>query len=197
MSYGPDAFIKTNADGSYVTFDFNGKQMPVISDETYKELWDKAKGNYTNYARKYLGSTLSFVKSQAFEYQCTQVVGKEGAGYISKAIALGTIKHPELDVVKDNPWYTSVPTVLPNFKTETDEINTYDKLTSKGQFNTGSGDDATNLFVNIIASGYSGDGTSSRADTVATVSNTWGATQVLALRNDAWDRLLAYYDKIS
>lgn len=196
MSYGPDDFIKTNADGSYVTFNFNGKEMPVISDETYKELWDKAKGNYTNYARQYLGSTLSFVKSQAFEYQCTQTVGKEGAGYISNAIRYGTIKHPELDVVKDNPWYTSVPTVLPNYTTEVNEINTYTKLTSKGEFNTSSGDDATNVFVNIIAKGYAGagEGITSSAAAVETVSNTWGGSQILALRNDAWDRLVEYYD---
>lgn len=79
MSYGPDAFIKTNPDGSYATFLFNGQEMPEIADATYQELWDKANGNYTNYARMYLGSTLSFAKSQAFEYQCTHEVGKEGA----------------------------------------------------------------------------------------------------------------------
>ncbi|MBE5770504.1 MAG: hypothetical protein E7336_03905, partial [Clostridiales bacterium] len=66
MSYGPDAFIKTNADGSYVTFNFNGTEMPVIADATFAELWEKASGNYTNYARQFLGSTLSFAKSQAF-----------------------------------------------------------------------------------------------------------------------------------
>ena len=103
MSYGPDAFIKTNEDGSYVTFNFNGTEMPVIADATYAELWEKASGNYTNYARQFLGSTLSFAKSQAFEYQCTHEVGKEGAGHISTAIALGTIKHPEL-AVTENPW---------------------------------------------------------------------------------------------
>ena len=112
MSYGPDAFIKTNADGSYVTFLFNGKEMPVISDENYADLWKLGKGNYTNYARQYLGSTLSFVKSQAFEYQCTCDAGKEGAGHISVAIGLGTIKHPEL-AVTDNPWYPSVPRSRP------------------------------------------------------------------------------------
>ncbi|MBR1459692.1 MAG: hypothetical protein IJ595_09975, partial [Oscillospiraceae bacterium] len=51
MSYGPDAFIKTNADGSYVTFSFNGTEMPEIADATRAELWEKASGNYTNYAR--------------------------------------------------------------------------------------------------------------------------------------------------
>ena len=194
MSYGPDDFIMTDADGNYMTFKFNGQDMPMISEDTYKELWDKANGNYTNYARKYLGSTLSFVKSQAFEYQCTHDVGKEGAGYISTAIGLGTIKHPELDVA-DNPWYTSVPTVLPNYKTENDEINTYTELGSKGKFSTSSGGE--NLFVDIITSGYSGEGTSSREEAISTVTDSWGATQVLILRNDAWDRLVEYYNSIS
>ncbi len=127
MSYGPDAFIKTNDDGSYVTFHFNGKEMPVIADATYDELWEKASGNYTNYARQYLGSTLSFAKSQAFEYQCTHQVGKEGAGHISNAIALGTIKHPML-AVTENPWYTYVPTVLPTTTVENDMVNSYSEL---------------------------------------------------------------------
>ncbi|MDE6579088.1 MAG: hypothetical protein K2K41_00950, partial [Ruminiclostridium sp.] len=195
LSSRPAAFIKTNADGSYVTFDFNGKQMPVIADETYKELWEKEGGNYTNYARKYLGSTLSFAKSQAFEYQCTHAVGKEGAGFISKAIALGTIKHPALELA-ENPWYTSVPTVLPNYKAELDEINTKDKLTGDGNvFSTSS--KGSNLFVDIIIKGYSGEGTSSREETIKTTNETYGAGQVLNLRNEAWDRLIAFYNSLS
>ena len=148
MSYGPDAFIKTNEDGSYVTFNFNGKEMPVIADATYAELWEKASGNYTNYARQYLGSTLSFAKSQAFEYQCTQEVGKEGAGHISTAIGLGTIKHPEL-AVTENPWYTSVPTVLPTTRVENDMVNSYSELKTKFS----SSKDGENVLVDLIASG--------------------------------------------
>ena len=151
MSYGPDAFIKTNADGSYVTFNFNGKQMPVIADETYAELWEKASGNYTNYARQYLGSTLSFVKSQAFEYQCTHIVGKEGAGKISTAIGLGLIKHPEL-AVTDNAWYSIVPTSLPTTKEENDAIGLLSDLSSSGKFSQSK--DNENLFVDIIRYGF-------------------------------------------
>ena len=147
MSYGPDAFIKTKADGSYETFLFNGKEMPVIADATAEELWAKAKGNYTNYARMYLGSTLSFAKSQAFEYQCTHEVGKEGAGKISVAIGLGTIKHPEL-AITENGWYTSVPTVLPNTKPESDTLNGFTELTSNGKFSSSKGGE--NIFVNLI-----------------------------------------------
>ena len=133
MSYGPDAFIETNADGSYVTFDFNGEQKPVIASATFDELWSLASGNYTNYARQYLGSTLSFVKSQAFEYQCTHAVGKEGAAKISNAIKYGTIKHPEL-AVTENPWYTIVPTTLPNTTAENDAISKLTDLSANGKF---------------------------------------------------------------
>lgn len=190
MSYGPDEFIKTNADGSYVTFNFNGKEMPVISDETYEDLWELADGNYTNFARYYLGSTLFFVKSQAFEYQCTHVVGKEGAGHISTAIGLGTIKHPEL-AITENPWYTIVPTTLPTTTTENDMITSYTQLGSSGKFSSSKG--GSNLLVDLIAKGYSGDGTSNRADLLNTIKTTWSGSQYLEIKNDAWARLQSYY----
>lgn len=189
MSYGPDAFIKQGE-----TFKFNGEDMPVIADATYAELWEKASGNYTNYARKYLGSTLSFVKSQAFEYQCTHEVGREGAGYISNAIGFGTIKHPEL-ALTENSWYTSVPTVLPNTKPENDMISGFIELGSKGRF--GQNKDGQNLFVDIICGGYSGEGTSSAAETVNTVTNSWNGKQYLTLKDQAWQKLVNYYKEIN
>ena len=190
MSYGPDAFIKTNDDGSYVTFSFNGTEMPVIADATYAELWEKASGNYTNYARQYLGSTLSFAKSQAFEYQCTHEVGKEGAGKISTAIALGTIKHPEL-AVTENAWYTSVPTVLPNTKNENETLSSYSQLAEK--FNSAKG--GANAFVDIIAAGFTTEGMFSAEEAVDTVSETLGGADYLYLKQEAFDRLLEYYNK--
>ena len=187
MSYGPDAFIKAGE-----TFMFNGNEMPVIADATYAELWEKASGNYTNYARQYLGSTLSFAKSQAFEYQCTHEVGKEGAGYISTAIGLGTIKHPEL-ALTENPWYTSVPTVLPNTTVENDMINSYTDLRTK--FSTTKGE--SNAFVSIIASGYTEEGMGSAAEAAETVKTTWGGAQYLALKQQAYNRLVDYYNSLN
>ena len=194
MSYGPKAFIKTNADGSYVTFNFNGQEMPEIADATRAELWEKASGNYTNYARQFLGSTLSFAKSQAFEYQCTSDVGREGAGYISNAIGLGTIKHPIL-AVTENPWYMSVPTVLPTTKAENDMINTYTQLTSKGKFSQSKGDE--NLFVNEIVAGYAEEGMGNADASASMVAEQWGGRQYLTLKQDAWNRLLAYYNALN
>ena len=193
MSYGPDAFIKTKEDGSYETFMFNGKEMPVIADATYAELWEKASGNYTNYARMYLGSTLSFAKSQAFEYQCTSAVGKEGAGHISTAIGLGVIKHPEL-AITENPWYSSMPTVLPNTKVENDELNTFTELTANGKFNLAR--DGENAFVDIIVKGFTLDGMTSPEEAAQTVDTNWFGFDYLLLKGDAWTRLLDYYTSL-
>jgi len=198
MSYGPDEFVKHDASGNVETFEFNGKQWPVISDKSFEDLWALQNGNYTNYARYYIGSTLSFVKSQAFEYQCTHAVGKEGAGYISKAIALGTIKHPEL-ALADNSWYTSVPTVLPQEVAEANAINELTQLSNKGQF--GSAKEEVNLFVDIICKGFGGESGSDAASTAEKVSKTvdeggWGGSTYLARRNDAWKRLVAFYKSL-
>lgn len=200
MSYGPDAFIKvkdangTTIETKYETFDFNGKQMPVIADATAAELWSLASGNYTNYARRYLGSTLSFLKSQAFEYQCTHKVGKEGSKNISNAIKYGIINHTKL-AVEENMWYTSIPTVFPTTKEENTEINGFTNLSSNGKFSQSKG--KTNLFVSIIASGYAGEGTSNRAETIATVSQSWGANRVTEIRQEAWEGLLEFYNSLN
>ena len=193
MSYGPDAFIKTKDDGSYETFLFNGKEMPVIADATKEELWAKASGNYTNYARQFLGSTLSFVKSQAFEYQCTHEVGKEGAGKISTAIGLGTIKHPEL-AITENGWYTSVPTVLPNTKVENDELNTYTQLTANGKFSASKGGE--NLFVDIIVKGFTEAGLMTPEEAAETVFGDWFGEFYLELKTTAWERVKDYYNSL-
>ena len=199
MSYGPDEFVKHDDAGNVVTFDFNGSQWPVISDKSYEDLWALQNGNYTNYARYYIGSTLSFVKSQAFEYQCTHEVGKEGAGHISKAIALGTIKHPAL-AVASNSWYTSVPTVLPQEVAETNAINELTALSASGQF--GMNKDQVNLFVDIICKGFTGEAGADAAATADKVTKSvadggWGGSTYLARRNEAWKRLLTFYKSIN
>ncbi len=193
MSYGPDAFIKMDLDGSYKTFPFNGQQMPEITDAARAELWEKCSGNYTNYGRQYLGSMLSFVKMQSFEFQCTTDVGQEGAGYISNAIAFGTIKHPEL-VVTENPWYMSVPTVMAVTRAENDMINTYTNLTANGKFSSNKGGE--NIFVNEIVNGYTESGMNDADASAAKVANEWGGKQYLALKTDAWNRMLSFFNTL-
>jgi len=191
LSYGPDAFIKTKADGSYETFSFNGKQMPVIADSTFDLLWKLTKGNYTNFARYYLGSTLSFAKSQAFEFQCTHEIGKEGAGKISTAIGLGVIKHPEL-ALTENKWYTSVPTTLPTTTVETKTLNEYTELIAK----FGTAKKKFNIMVDQIQKGYTLDGVASAEDMVNLVNKSWGGAQYLMLKQQQWKRIQKFYDNL-
>ena len=192
MSYGPDEFIKTDASGNYVTFNFNGEQWPEIADSTRTELWRKdwVSGNYTNYARFFLGSTLSFLKSQAFEYQCTAAAGREGAGYISTAIGLGVIKHPEL-AVAGNQWYTIVPTTLPLDNQQNQQIAQYTELSSSGAFNQSKG--GSNLFIDIIINGYANAPAANAKGVADYVAGTWNGSAYLALQNTAWADALDYY----
>ena len=186
MSYGPDAWRSSE------TFTFNGKTMPKISDACREELWNPdlgANGNYTNYARWYLGSTLSFLKSQAFEYQCTHEVGQQGAGYISTAIGLGTIKHPEL-AMASNPWYTIVPTVLPTTTVENTTISGYTELTDR--FNQQK--DGSNMLLEIIVSGYTDAAMQDAQSTADNVANNWSGKQYLALKQGAWERDVDFYE---
>ena len=186
MSYGPEAFRKEGE-----TFLFNGKEMPVIADATFAELWEKASGNYTNYARQYLGSTLSFMKSQAFEFQCTCDAGKEGAGKISTAIALGTIKHPLLEIA-ENPWYTSMPTVLPTTKEDNQALGSLTDLTEK----FGTANASENVLVNLIVSGFTLEGMTSAEGAAEYVKDNMGGAQYLDIKELAWEDLLDYYDSI-
>jgi len=217
MSYGPDAFIKvkdasvvvkTKEDVAkkYETFKFNGEDWPLISDGSYQSLQTLTGGNYTDYARLYLGSTISFLKSQAFEVQCTTAVGKQGAALLSNAIAAGIIKHPLLKVNTENMWYTSVPTVLPTTSDETTTMNNFTNISgssSKYSFTK----KQTNILVDMIKGGYAAvEGISNKTEAVAK-ANEWGVQDVLAMRNHVkeneddvngpWQRLLEYYNRIT
>ncbi len=204
MSYGPDEFIKvkdasvevkTWADVAkkYETFDFNGQQMPVVADATFAECQKLTGGNYTNYARQYLGSTLNgFPKSQAFEYQMTHAIGKKGAAIMSAAISKGILKHPLLTVNTANMWYTQVPTVFPTTAEQTNTLNGYTDLSTR--FSTSKGGE--NEFYNIILNGY---GSIAGAETSAQgyadfVKNNWSGQAYLLIKQAQWKVLNDYYN---
>ena len=164
--------------------------MPVIADATFDALWELAGGNYTNFARYYLGSTLSFAKSQAFEYNCTHPVGKEGAAKLSRAIALGTIKHPEL-AITENPWYTSVPTVLPVSNEDSDTLGTYSELNTLF-----SGDEF--IFPMLVVNGFDGtvyEGMTSPEAAAEIVRTKMNGDQYLLIKEKAWQAQKAYYQE--
>ena len=191
QSYGPNDFIKQDSSGNLVMFDFNGEKWPEIAQSTRDELWamPNTPGNYTNYARYYLGSTLTFLKSQAFEYQCTADVGREGAGHISTAIGLGVIKHPKLAITSDNYWYTIVPSALPIDEGQNKIINDLTDITgNSGKFGTSKG--STNEFVDIIINGYANQTVTNAEAAAKQVNEDWGGKAYLGVMQDAWDLLL-------
>ena len=206
MSYGPDAFIKVK-DASvdvktwddvakkYETFTFNGQQMPVVADATFAECQELTGGNYTNYARQYLGSTLNgFPKSQAFEYQMTHEIGRKGAAILSTAIAAGVIKHPLLTVNESNMWYTSVPTVFPTTAEQTNTLNGYTDLTTRFASSKG----AESEYYNLLLNGYGSiAGAEASAQGYADfVKNNWSGAAYLLIKQAQWTVLKAYYDTI-
>lgn len=206
MSYGPDAFIKVKDETvevkswadvakKYETFDFNGRQMPVVADATFAECQELTGGNYTNYARQYLGSTLNgFPKSQAFEYQMTSEVGKKGAAILSTAISKGIIKHPLLAVNDDNMWYTSVPTVLPTSAEQANTLSSYADLVNNFQQSKG----GVSVFYDIMKDGY---GSIAGAENTAAgyadfVKNNWSGAAYLMIKQSQWNQLKGFYETI-
>jgi len=206
MSYGPDAFIKvkdasvevkTWADVAkkYETFTFNGEQWPVVTDECYQECQDLAKGNYTNFARQYLGSTLNgFPKSQAFEYQMTQPAGKKGGEVISTAIAAGILKHTLLTANNSNMWYVTIPTVFPTTPEQTNMLDSYADLTTNFSQSKG----GVNFFHKIIAEGYGVfPGVENNAQAYADfVKTTYNGAAYLTIKQAQWEQLKTYYSTI-
>ena len=117
------------------TISYKGEDIPELSSAALDELWNLAGGNYTNYARQYLGSTLpvGFVKDQGMEYQSTTAGGKEGALKVSTAISKSVLKHVS-PTIEDNLFYTMVPTVLPTSIQEDEIIGKYAALSDSGLY---------------------------------------------------------------
>ncbi len=93
----------------------------------------------------------------------------------------------------ENPWYTSIPTVLPNTKDENDMIGGYTDLSEKFSSSKGK----SNIFVSLIAGNCTESGFDSAADAAATVASAMSGAQYLELKQDAFDRLLAYYETLN
>ena len=198
MSFGPAAW----RDGDK-TITYKGTQQPKMSEAALTELWEIAAGNYTNYARYYLGSTLpiGFVKNQAMEYQCTTVKGQAGAEIVGNAIAKGIIKHVSPNVNESSLFYTMVPTTLPTTAQQDLLLGTFSLLGEKGFFARESGS-KFNIFDTVIRVGLGGTVDSMhdlKGDMFADASEYLtfvaanGGSQYSAIKKLAWKDLLDYY----
>lgn len=196
MSYGPSAWR------SGKTITYKGQQIPELSEAALDELWDLAGGNYTNYARMYLGSTLpiGFVKDQGMEYQCTTEGGKIGAAKVSAAIAAGTLKHVTPNIT-DNLFYTMVPTVLPTTATQDTILSGYAALGTDGLYSKTSG--KYNINTEILKNGFGSD-VALKNTLVTTMPDTadelvhkyvydLGGSAYILIQQSAWDKIYQFY----
>lgn len=158
MSYGPDQYLAKNDDGSIATIEYNGRQVPKLSDETLEQLRTKTKYNYTNYYRKYLGGTfpIGYVKEQGMEYQCNVEEGRLGLDLVTRAIQEGVIEHPDVTWTNEDKWYWICPTTFALESAETTAINTnftlLDQITSEST--------SSNIWSKYVMYGFGGtDGT--------------------------------------
>ena len=78
---------------------------------------------------------------------------------------------------------------------ENDDLNTYTQLTSNGKFSGARGGE--NLFVDLIVKGFVDEGFTGTEEAVNTVVNDWFGDLYLELKNDAWNRLLDYYNSLN
>lgn len=195
MSYGPEAWRS----GEMIKY--KGRDIPELSEAALAELWDLAGGNYTNYARMYLGSTfpIGFVKDQGMEYQCTTEKGRYGASVVGTAIAFDVIKHVS-PFISDNLYYTMVPTTLPTTAEQDALIGSYAAIGTNGIYSKAS--NRYNIYIEVIKNGF-GSGVElnntfisempENSQELMSKFNTIGGQAYLVVRQSAWDKLETYY----
>jgi putative aldouronate transport system substrate-binding protein len=161
----------------YTGTSYNGTQVPTITTLNQQFYLGKevtigtttikqndgnvkvnAAGNYTNYARNVIGSTLPIGnKNQGYEYQATAKCAITGAAIVSTALLNGTLKHVKLTLdSNDTYWYMIAPTALP--------LNGNQRTTLKGDaqtlisgtyfLNSSSTDQITNVYIDLLYYGF-------------------------------------------
>ena len=126
MSYGPDAWIEHDSKGNIVYIDYQGTQVPKLSEAALNELKTLAKGNYTNYYRQYLAATfpIGYIKQQGMEYQCTSENGKKGLEKINNALVYGVLEHVQVNSEDcESPFYRIIPTTFATTSSENSIIS--------------------------------------------------------------------------
>ena len=185
-SYAPAQYnVKANADGSKDYFAYNGKlykgqeyaggYVPKMTTASYdfyngKEvngvamgakdglLKVSAKQNYTNYARKIIGTTLPIGnKNQGFEFQATEEFALTGTGNVGKNLNNGTIKHVQLTVAEGQSlWYMICPTSFALDSITQDFLKTPAQTDISGKYflNTSKTAQKTNLYIDLLYFGF-------------------------------------------
>lgn len=190
---------------------YKNKQIPVLTDENLDVFYKKASQNFTNHARKFLGSCLNLgIKDQGFEYQCTSKCGLAGSDIVALAISNGTIRHTRQIIDKNNMWYTLAPTTLPFTSGQTGAMaDDYKYVSGKGgeglNFFYANSKCTGNLLTDMM---YYGFDTSKQIEVVKalnlkipanaagviTLLNTYGLSTVDGYAQTAWGNAFRYYN---
>lgn len=189
MTFGPDSYIQTDAQGNIETIDYKGRKVPKIKTETLEELKDanKGKGNYTNYYRYYVGATLplGFVKEQGMEYQTVDAKGLVGLDYINKAAEKGTLKHASVVRNTEKIQNSLVPTSFALSESQTETVNTTTLDLGKNFNNTSA--DGQNIFHSYVMSGFNASGkTLTKEGLVSKIKDEWKLNTYLRIHQSVY-----------
>lgn len=196
MSYGPDDCLAKNADGSIKYINYQGRQVPKLSDETIAQLADAKIGNgsYTDYYRKFLGATypVGYVKEQGMEYQCVSQKAIPAFDEVNNAIALGVLQHVNLKSDNTDHFFDIMPTTLPFTAAEQTSLKNFSALDAA--FSVTKGKEAGVYWIALVEKGY-GTATYDYDTFVDTVSKPvadggLGCTAWLSYNQDAYARML-------
>ena len=127
--YGPAGWI----DG---TVEYNGQEIPAISDAAMAEMQAKTSGNMINYLRRYVGATMPIghIRSLGLEYQTLSDQGITGVERVNTAVQAGTFRLAGV-YPSSNPWYQFVPTLFALTANESADIAalTFDDIWADAQ----------------------------------------------------------------
>lgn len=193
MTYGPDKWIEYDGD-KIVTIDYYGRQVPKISTAALAELKNKdlGKGNYTNYYRYYVGSTLpiGFVKDQGMEYQAADAKGLVGLQYIGNAAKAGVLKHATVTKNTENVQNTLVPTTFALSTRQTQTVG--NQCATLGVNFNNSSASGQNIFHNYVINGYAVKGkTMTKAELKSEIENAMNLKLYVSTHQDAYKKMYA------
>jgi putative aldouronate transport system substrate-binding protein len=188
MSYGPEAWI----DGTIM---YKGKQVPKLSAAALNELanLDGAKGNYTNYYRRYLGGTfpVGYIKEQGMEYQTVHPKGQAGLDKLMAAMELGTYKTVLVSLSStDNKFYAMVPTTYSLTKPE--EMLKAEMLTTLNEKFKPTSSNGYIEFLKYVVNGFGSEGevpTLSKEGLKTQIVDEWNQKVYIEIYREAYKRM--------
>lgn len=202
---------------------YNGTQVPTVTDANQAlysggevngfkmnvgNLKINEKYNYTNYARKIIGSTLPIGnKNQGYEYQGTAQCALDGAATVAVSLLNGTIKHVKLTVAdNESLWYMICPTSFALSSRQQNLLKEDAQTVISGTYflNTSKTDQRTNIYIDLWMYGFDttkdicgqasiGKMKTSGTEYVALVNAENHLTKRVQAYNDAWNTTKTYF----